>query len=845
MKSDDGKTIRRPRRVRRPNVAPGPLSDLKQLLYELYLDAQTPTLDAVVAEIAADDALPGSPSRDTVARILSGPAVPAQQADVTSVGVILARLAAWDEEDVSSKVRSLWLQARLAARLGQPIRSMTDPFILEVHRAIEAPASPNSTGTSSLPTYVPRSHDDQLRAVVSKALAGKSMLAVLVGGSSAGKTRACWEALQQIPDDWRLWHPIDPDRPEAALKELDQVGPRTVIWLNESQHYLLTPNSSLGERVAARLRSVLRDPSRSPVLVLGTIWPQYWAALTRPPAEAEIPLEPHPQARALMTGRGIQVPDAFSAADLATLHSSASADPRLHQAATHASHGQITQYLAGVPALLERYRTAPPTARALIDAAIDARRVGQGVALPHGLLEMAVPGYLTDHQWDQLSDDWLEEALAFTSAPCRGARGPLTRIRPRPGTASLRQPSYRLSDYLEQHGRASRSIDCPPAELWEAILISASPDTLIDVAESALERGLLRLAARLCIRAAEEGRPDALPLVAMLTKPAMHVHNIAKRARLRNDLSVGLPERIPYQRAAPIPSLELRSIEFTVDQMLRRGRDDEAVAWLHDQCSVSEPGTLRLMGDLLHKLNRTDEAHSYWERATLNGDRSALRRRATVLRKSGFVDQAISWLREHMTPLDVASAAMGAEFLEATGRVQEAIVWWKQAAASGNQVAIWHVATLLEEHGRLDSAVQWLCTAPHTNSVNCRRASDLLREAGRHADALKVLRESLLHRDEAVYLEGAGRFDEAVEAWRQATLKGDYRAAIQTSRLLQKMQLTDAAIAWLRSSAEIGYARDLAWEVDLLRSAGRIEEASALECYGWEPDGSIAEPWKI
>ena len=99
---------------------------------------------------------------------------------------------------------------------------------------------------------------------------------MLVGGSSTGKTRACWEALQLLRDQdpgWRLWHPIDPSRPEAALRELPDIRPRTVVWLNEAQFYLDAAEAGLGERVAAGLRELLRDPARAPVLVLATLWP--------------------------------------------------------------------------------------------------------------------------------------------------------------------------------------------------------------------------------------------------------------------------------------------------------------------------------------------------------------------------------------------------------------------------------------------------------------------------------------------------------------------------------------------------------------------------------------------
>ena len=103
---------------------------------------------------------------------------------------------------------------------------------------------------------------------------------MLVGGSSTGKTRACWQALESlrgVEPGWRLWHPIDP---QAALAGLPRVGPRTVVWLNEAQRYLDTTDGT-GERVAAGLRELLRDRARGPVLVLvlATLWPQFWDAL--------------------------------------------------------------------------------------------------------------------------------------------------------------------------------------------------------------------------------------------------------------------------------------------------------------------------------------------------------------------------------------------------------------------------------------------------------------------------------------------------------------------------------------------------------------------------------------
>ena len=116
--SGDGKGgPRRPRAISRPRVPPGPLADLKALLYELYLAAGTPTLDRVAGWVAADEYedLAGAPGRDTVARIIGGAGMPASQADVTALAAVLARAARWDPGDAAERARDLWVAARMAA----------------------------------------------------------------------------------------------------------------------------------------------------------------------------------------------------------------------------------------------------------------------------------------------------------------------------------------------------------------------------------------------------------------------------------------------------------------------------------------------------------------------------------------------------------------------------------------------------------------------------------------------------------------------------------------------------------------------------------------------------------
>ena len=430
-------------------------------------------------------------------------------------------------DQVADRLVSAWREAQAAVAdqpdggvtmAGRPLEEVTDPFILEVHRPVQLEDAP--PGLPVLPPYVRREHDQALGQVVRAAADGRSGIVVLVSGSSTGKTRACWEALALLRDQdpaWRLWHPIDPSRPDAALAELARTGPRTVVWLNEAQFYFDPAEAGLGERVAAGLRELLRDPGRAPVLVLATVWPGFWDTLTARPADGE---DRHAQARELLAGHDITVPAVFTPAQMSQL--ARAADVRMVLAARSARDGAVTQFLAGAPELLARYRNAPPAAAALIAAAMDARRLGMGAGLPQAFLEAAAPGYLTDAQWDALGEDWLEQALTYIAKDAKGVPGPLIRIRPRPARPAARHrgdqpasmataagPLYRLADYLDQHGRAHRASQIPPAEFWSAAAARAAPGDQAALGDAARDRGLYRAAAQLHKNAAASGNPRA------------------------------------------------------------------------------------------------------------------------------------------------------------------------------------------------------------------------------------------------------------------------------------------------------------------------------------------------
>ncbi|WP_457492878.1 hypothetical protein [Streptomyces sp. P5_D11] len=169
-------------------------------------------------------------------------------------------------------------------------------------------------------------------------------------------------------------------------------------------------------------------------------------------------IDPHSHARALLSGRIIAIADSFDIAATKQARNFARAgDRQLAHALEHAHGGRVAQFLAGAPELLRRYESASPPYRALLHAAMDARRLGVGLQLPIDFLEQAAEDYLSDDEYDHLIDNWLEQALADATRPVHGNLAPLHRSRRRSRDAATPSvqtcqsaPTYRLADYLEQ-----------------------------------------------------------------------------------------------------------------------------------------------------------------------------------------------------------------------------------------------------------------------------------------------------------------------------------------------------------------------------------------------------------
>lgn len=761
---------------------------------------------------------------------------------------------------VSAAVSAALAQSSLMRdRPGRPIDHY-NAWTLEVHRAIDIPHQRNEL--SALPLYVRRPHDAELSRAVATAVNGSSVMVTLVGGSSTGKTRALWEAIQTLPEYWRLWHPIDPSRPRAVIDALERLAPHTVVWLNEAQHYLL--DRVLGEQVAASLRSLLIDDERNPVIILGTLWREYWDMLTKPPAPGDD--DPHAQARQLLTKTDVTVPESFSAADLREVARQANRDPRLSYAMKHAETGRITQQLAGVPQLLQRYRNAPPEARALINAAMDARRFGHPARIPLNLLAKAAPGYLSDHEWGAVGDDWLIRAVDYCAAPCHGTPGPVTRIRPRPNESSPPGVEYRLADYLEQAGRSERATVFPPDSFWQAVATTTvDPTTVQIVAHRAYDRGRFRRAVQLYRIAAERGENSALnDLADIMEQGGNHreAMDLWQRAAELGEASAVMrlmDQQVDAGNIVDAETLASRADALGDTDAVRQlamglvGRGETAIAEHFLELGAAN-GNLRALSELAEIKDRQGDsaaAEALFHKAAQAGDTQALWPLAKLRRQAGDIASAASLYRRLARLGESTALQFLAEICENEGDAAEAERIANEAATVGDTSALRALAQIRERSGKPDGAERMAIRAATFGDTRVLWSLAIWRErAGNVPGALRMYRRAADQGDNdalwalARRLENAGDSVGAEALIQRAADNGDAGALAGLAMRRKRSGDLVATEALLRQSAGLGNASALYDLVQLLEESGDPAGARELLQQAAE-DGDTAALWAL
>ncbi|MER6048320.1 hypothetical protein ABT168_12785 [Streptomyces sp. NPDC001793] len=686
--------------------------------------------------------------------------------------------------------RDLWRQAQPEVqpadtatsrlRLGIPIADADPVDHLEVHPAIRL--ANTSIAADVLPLYVERAHDERL-SEETKLVQERSRLVVLIGDSSTGKTRALWQAVRELPKGWRVWRPADRT---ALLEGLARQRPlsRTVLWLNELQRYLL-PNGQADPdgKAASALITLLAEPDRGPVLIVGTLWHDPHSTLTQQPRDPSA-RDPHQQARALLKGSTIKIPEDFSGDDLRALRRLSVDDARLSEAFDRGGT-RITQYLAGARELVHRYDHAPPEARAVLNAAADARRLGVGEDLPHAFLRAAAAAYLDTNHWRIQSDTWratwFDRATDYTSEPCRGVPGLLTRNVPPPNAPPELSPhAYQLTDYIQQQSERRRYLSVPPTGFWEAAAEHLRTEEIVQLAYAAVRRLRLRIAADLFRVAAYAGNGEALNGLRVL------------RRRIR------VPEGAGHQEEEDLAS---RYPPFLVAQVREADGDLEGAERAYRQAAEAGDGSaLRRMLLMRESVGERERAEQAYRKAAEAGDTDALLVLALLRAEAGDEEGAERLCREAAETDHLEALLTLASIREKAGDRQGAERAYREAAEADEVSALVRMAASRREAGERDGA------------------EEAYREAAAAGRTNAFLDLAHMHEEE-------GDWEAAEDAYREATQAGHTNALLDLARMREKIGDREGAERACREAFGSGHACAL-WDLAQAREKAGDREGS-------------------
>ena len=650
-----------------------------------------------------------------------------------------------------------------------------EPAELGVHPVIGGPAG-------SLPAYIRRPHDEQLRRVLDPEVAD-SRLVVVRGEACAGKSRAAYEAVADRLADWPLEYP--PTAAALAARLAAGIPAGTVLWLGELRRYA---ESDGGAAALSRLAELLRGEGH---LVITTMWPEHWEAYVTAVGARRGAGDPAVLAGRLVAGLDelasfyepnpayggiIDVPARFTAEELTA--AAVRGDPVLAAAAAACgADAQVTQYLAGGQALLRRYHGpgGDPYGQAIVTAAMDAVRLGCAGPLPAALVQDAAVGYLAGGPATADAPSRRASALTWASAELDGA---VRALEPAPAATDAGPAGYLIAGYLDQHGRRTRRDKLGPASLWDALAARAwvGAGDLTGIGQAARDRGLYRHAAALWTAAVSAGSAAAAHrLVAHLRE--VSPQDVAPAARWAVD-RVRLHD--PWDLARLLDELRASGAGDAIRDLLDR---DPA-----GQVSIDHDWDVIELLRALHAAGAAEAVDILAARVVEQASLEDLPSVASLLRALhgvGAADAVRAVVARdparHADPEEPKEIAVLLEALHAIG-----------AAEAARALATWAANDADLEH-------------PQTLA----RLLKALRTVGAN-DAVQIL----LARDPV----GHGNFN---DPWEVSALLIELRAA-------RAGEAVQALLARAPASCSIEYADSVAWLLQELRAAGASEAIRTL-----------------
>lgn len=368
------------------------------------------------------------------------------------------------------------------------VRQVRDPIAIGVHPS--PPAAFNSRAPKAeimaerVPAYVPRDIDDELRL----RLTVNSFI-LLVGDSSAGKSRTAYEVVLTMPDHV-LIVPQNRDAVAGAI-EKTVAARRCVLWLDDLEKYLGT-----GGLTRTDVARVLAPGKRAHRVIVATLRSAEETRLTAEVSAEAAKWQFRRDAREVLE-QAFRFPMPRMLSSEEKLRAEAQTwDPRIADALARSGVYGLAEYLAAGPELLRDWENAwcpntdpqlpsHPRGAALIAAAIDIRRGGYASPLPRALLEEVHDYYLRQRGGSRLRPEPIAQAWTWAMVARRATTALLE---------AVDDNHVQVFDYLLDSVQRKGSPDYPPDDILEAAVAVSAPGDAANIADTAYCNGRYELA---------------------------------------------------------------------------------------------------------------------------------------------------------------------------------------------------------------------------------------------------------------------------------------------------------------------------------------------------------------
>lgn len=453
----------------------------------------------------------GVSSVSSLARLLPGVVGGAVVAVAGAVGAALSqRGQRLVEEDALRTAASR--DALLRDRDGRvpKVRDIEDLIEIGVHPA--APDSDTRTAGARVPAFVRRDRSHEIE----EALRTHGFV-LLVGESTAGKTRAAFEAVRTVLPGAAFIAP-DPAHPLAlqAAAAAVQGARNCVVWLDDIERYL-----GAGGLTPYLLRRLARPGGSRRAVVVATIRAQERARHLDAQQAGDGPGR-RTTRDVLASAHEIRLERRWHEDEVARAREEGGGDSRLARAVESAGRYGIAEFLAAGPQLLAAWQDAwapeggHTRGAAVVSAALEARRAGWSRPLPVTLLRDLHEQHLAVRGGPALRPESWDEALSWVTTPLYATSSMLLPHEP--------PDSYYVFDYLPDSVDADPGTAPIPDGTWTRLIAAAAPDMCEDIGwtavahtkrtaareafQRALDNGVLTAAVGLALLLGDEWRLD-------------------------------------------------------------------------------------------------------------------------------------------------------------------------------------------------------------------------------------------------------------------------------------------------------------------------------------------------